>query len=190
MDAMPQKLSLHEQMVTTHTTLNVACASLDLFWVYAGKKNEKHLPESMYDNYHQFIIFDREAHFRNAIVTLLTLFDKRSDAITLKALIDGAQLKKVEERELLALLEKLRPRVEKIKVIRHNLFAHRKNAGNHNAIFQQAQLTRNDLEVTLRMAIRVFNRVAKAIDAPRYQRNRWARDQLFELIKAATDEEA
>src|SRR5690242_3442269 len=86
---MVQKLSEQEQLMATYITLNVICASLDIFWIYAGRTNEKHLPEHVLNSFQRFIVFDREAHFRTAIVTLLTLFDTTRSTITLDRMIKG-----------------------------------------------------------------------------------------------------
>ncbi len=54
---MAQKLTILEQVAATHITINVVCASLDMFWVYAGKVHQKRLPDRLLDNFGQFIIF-------------------------------------------------------------------------------------------------------------------------------------
>jgi hypothetical protein len=67
--------------------------------------------------------FDREAHFRTDVVTLLTLFDKSANTVTLRSLIADTSMKKSRAQELLKSVGQLGPRVEKITKLRHNLYA-------------------------------------------------------------------
>ena len=178
---MSQKLSFPSQLMATYITLNVASASLDIFWIYAGKANRKHLPDHLLDSYQRFIVFDREAHLRTAVTTLMTLFDHTGKTITLERMIQGSGMNSAKGKKLLALVKGLSPRIAKLKTLRHKLYAHRNHAAVHNDVFAEVQLRRNDIEIVMKAAIKIVNVLARETSSPIYIRNHDARDDLIRL---------
>lgn len=182
---MSQKLSFPDQLMATYITLNVASASLDIFWIYAGKANRKHLPDHVLDSYQKFIVFDREAHLRTAVIALMTLFDHTGKTITLDRMIKNSGIDAGKAKKLLVLIKDLSPRIKKLGALRHLLYAHRNHAAVHNNVFAEVKLSRNDIEIVLKAAIRIVNALARETSSPHYLRNRDARDDLIRLLKRA-----
>jgi len=190
MKVQGSRLSFGERLDATYTTLNVICASLDIFWVYVGKSPHDYFPEHLIEAFDRFMRFDREAHLRTAIIGIQTLFDKKAGTITLERLIRDAPLQEAQERKLLRLIDLLKPRTAKIATIRHNLYAHRTHAFSHNSVFAQARLCRNDIEIVVRLSIKIVNVMAHATGNNLYLRSRRARDEFIAMLNAASMFEA
>jgi hypothetical protein len=116
----------------------------------------------------------------------MTLFDTTKGTITLARMVKSTPMDDALRQKLLRLLDRLSPRVEKIKKLRHNLYAHRNHAAVHNAVFAEAKLARNDLEIMARVAIRIINALARELQGPIYLRNHEARDDLYRLLASAS----
>ena len=190
MKAQGPKLPFGERLGATYITLNVICASLDIFWLYVGKSPHDYFPDHLIEAFDRFMRFDREAHLRTAIIGIQTLFDRKRGTITLERLIRDAPLQAEKAKKLLVLLDRLTPRTEKVETIRHNLFAHRNHSVTYNAVFSQARLCRNDLEIVVRLSIKIINALADETGNGRYMRSRQARDEFIEMLKAASNFEA
>src|ERR1041385_9060871 len=67
-------------------TLIFARASFDIWWLYIGAETRRHFLPTM-NRFSEFFRYDQEAHWRAAIVATWSLFDKRSDTITLAELL-------------------------------------------------------------------------------------------------------
>jgi hypothetical protein len=190
MKAQSPKLPFGQRLGATYITLNVICASLDIFWLYVGKSPHDYFPEHLIEAFDRFMRFDQEAHMRTAIIGMQTLFDRTKGTITLDRLIRDAPLQVEKRAKLLGLLERLRPRTEKIETIRNNVFAHRNHSLTYNAVFAQAHLCRNDLEIVVRLSIKIINALAEETGNARYVRCRQARDEFIEMLTAASNFEA
>jgi AbiU2 len=91
---------------------------------------------------------------------LYQLFDKRSDVLTVRRLVADAESdprsSQVSPPDLSAALAEADPILERLKVPRHELFAHRDYTSTWNDVFDAAGLTRPELtrlvELTVSMA--------------------------------------
>ena len=101
-------------------TLIVASASHDIWWTYAAKGTRD--LEAM-NSFPSFFLYDEEAHFRNMIVGLYTLYDSYAETLTIKSLIrelDPQTAKPIWQR-----YNAVQDAVKKVTYLRHNAFAHR-----------------------------------------------------------------
>src|ERR1700733_13224706 len=81
---MVAALPLPSRFRSAVIALVVASASYDIWWIYKGKSTRD--LEAM-NNFPTFFRYDEEAHFRNMIVGLYTLYDTHPRTITIKSLI-------------------------------------------------------------------------------------------------------
>jgi hypothetical protein len=163
------------------TTLTVVLASFDIWWTYASKDTRPRYSPIM-DGYPDFFRFDEEAHFRNAIIGLHTLFDGRRDTATIENVLTRAPIDGVAKRAAQKRIEELKPKTCKIKVLRDKLFAHRDHRLDYEEIYALAEITPNDLRLVLDECVSTINMVATQLSLDGVQGDSFVSEDLQALL--------
>ncbi|MDE1896595.1 MAG: hypothetical protein KGH91_05945 [Rhodospirillales bacterium] len=142
--------------------LILASASFDIWWFYECE-NTRDLPAL--NEFPTFFRYDSEAHFRNMIVSLCTLYDKARGSIKIETLLEEVQIKAPTKVNLIMnTYVSAQPRAKKIKKLRDNLFAHRNKQRSVNQIYREAQLTGDDCKILISDTLAWLNMIADALE--------------------------
>jgi hypothetical protein len=184
---MAARLPFSERLKSAETALIVARASFDIWWLYASNETRPRYLDVMND-YPDFFRYDEEGHFRNAVVTLWTLFDGRRDTVTLRSLITEAGARGLEVATPRARLKRLEPRLEKIETLRHKLFAHRDHSLEYESVYAIADITPDDLRSTLDESLLIFNELATLHNLPKTEFRSFPADDARRLLERLRSE--
>lgn len=162
-DLPPEPLPLPERIKSAEITLIVASASFDIWWTYANRDTRDLEAMNVLPT---FFRYDQEAHFRNVVVSLHTLFDDydRSPTLTIKSLIHALDVESA--KPVWRVYRRVHDRVAKIRVLRHNVFAHRNAGMSYKDVFEEASLQPNDLKSLLDDTVTMLTMIADAAGAP------------------------
>ena len=179
---MGGSLPLLDRLREASTTLIVARASFDIWWLYAGSQTRPKFIAGM-NEYSEFFRFDEEAHFRVAVVGLYTLFDGRSDTVTLKSLIDKVELAGNDVVQIRARLSALDVKIAAIKVLRHKLFAHRDHKLAYNTVYELAKVRPDDLRMLTDESLSILNDLAALLSFRSFEFRDYVAEDALELLK-------
>lgn len=157
---MDTPLSLADRLAAAGTSLVIARASFDIWWLYAGRSTRSNFLSAI-NEYSDFFRFDEEAHFRLAIISVFTLFDGRGDTVTLTALADECTEAGYDTDSIRKRIKTLCPVLKKIKILRHKLFAHRDNRLTYEQVYESAGITPHELESLLDECLSIINALAE-----------------------------
>ncbi len=129
-------------------TVLEARANFDIWWIYANNETCSQYGD-VFDTYSEFFRISRQAHFVTSVIALYRLYDKRSDVLSIPALLEEG---KNDQRFSLSVLDeanrrfrKALPIWENLSHLRHKLFAHRDKNVDHYSIFGAVSLTPEDI---------------------------------------------
>jgi hypothetical protein len=174
-------LSLPERIHAASTTLIVARASFDIWRLYAGASTRPTFFAGM-EEYSEFFWFDEEAHFRVAVVGIYSLFDGRTDTVTLTSLIDAVKALGNDVASIRSRLELLAHAVKAVKTLRHKLFAHRDHGLGYNEAYQLAKVRPDDLRTLLDESLAILNDLACLLSLPKFAFNEFVAQHTSEML--------
>jgi hypothetical protein len=124
--------------------------------------------------YSEFFRFDPHAHFVAFIVSIVAMFDKRKNTISLFRLANETKAARLipipVSAEVDTLLTEAAPLATKTAILRHHLFAHRSASTTYADAFKKAAVTEGELRYLTDIALRIANGLMLA---------RGLRDQCF-----------
>lgn len=159
---MAGALPLSSRFNSAVITLTVASASYDIWWFYKGKSTRD--LDAM-NNFPTFFLYDEEAHFRNMIVGLYTLYDDYPGTITIKSLIH--EMERDTAKPIWRKYKAVHNTVKKISHLRHNVIAHRNAVESYEDVFRKAGLRPDDLKKLISDSLTLLTMIADAISAQR-----------------------
>lgn len=180
---MGSPLPLRARLRSAGITLIVASASYDIWWTYAGEGTRDLDAMNIFP---EFFWYDQEAHFRNAIVGLYTLYDSYEGTLTIKSLIHG--LDPEAQKPIWRKYRAVHEAAKKVTYLRHNVFAHRLASKSYDEVFKQAGLKPDHLKKLIADSLVLLTMIADAIGAERPMVSEFVSSEttsLLKLIKAA-----
>jgi hypothetical protein len=173
-DALPLRSRFRSAVIT----LIVASASYDIWWIYKGESTRD--LEAM-NNFPTFFRYDEEAHFRNMIVSLYSLYDKQPRTITIKSLIH--ELDREAAKPIWRKYRTVHDAVKKITHLRHNVIAHGNADESYADIFKNAGLKPDDLKSLITDSLALLTMIADAIGVERPMVSPFLTDEAGFLMK-------
>ncbi|GEM_PF-2955137 len=140
------------------------------FGVYRVFTNEIDHPKfvDIMKYYFNFFSPSISAHFVATIMALSKIFDNKNVSIyTLVKNISSLDLDKVDQEKLKALQDKvqsIRPQVEKVLILRNNVYAHISKGMNTLQAFKESNITPNDLRDLIEKAMEALGDAGELID--------------------------
>jgi hypothetical protein len=178
---MGRPLAITEQIKAAGIMLMIARASFDIWWLYRGAPTRKRYLPGM-NRYSEFFRFDEAANLRAAVISFVTLFDRRDDAITLASLVAQAADAGHEVGEIKSRLAQLTSRMSKMKLLRHNLFAHRNREADHTDVYKKAEFRPDNFKAMLDEGLAILNEIADRLSLPRTAYNRMVEEHTTNLL--------
>lgn len=157
-------LPLDERVHTAGQLAVRAKIFLDVFWLYENA-DERPALESALDEYGEFLRFDQHAHLVSFVLYISSLYDTDHRSISLPLLANEA-LTRTDRRSLKAQFAKASPLLAKVKILRHNLFAHRSNSISYAAAFTLADVTGDQLRDLCTVTLAIANVLLVARQLP------------------------
>jgi hypothetical protein len=157
-DLMADALPLPVRFRSAVISLTVASASYDIWWLY---KNQDTRDLDAMNNFPTFFLYDEEAHFRNIIVSLHTLYDTHPRTITIKSLIH--ELEPGAAKSIWRKYNAVHDTAKKVSHVRHNGIAHRNADESYADTLKKAKLRPNDLKKLISDSLDLLTMIADAI---------------------------
>lgn len=157
---MAARLPLHERLDTAAQLAVRARVFFDVWWFYENVETRP-IVKKTWERFDQFCIFDTHAHILAFTVQIAALFDKRKRTISFGNLIN-----ELESTGTLSSQALTKPKddfrcasliADKVKILRHNLFAHRSASMSYEAAFRAANLTPTEIQELTEIALRIAN---------------------------------
>jgi hypothetical protein len=158
------------------------------YWrVFNDPKHVKERTRTM-NGYPLFFRTARRAFLTTAIVDLYRLYDLRSDTATIHTLRMGVASENALKYPAAvakadAAIAKARSIWERVRVLRHKLFAHRADAGDSNYWFQQSGISSNALFTLHSLSKQAVKNLSHARDGSSHAFNLEGAYEFDELLK-------
>ncbi len=139
--------SLPESILEVADAISLASDSFDVWWDLQDACNPDGY-ESVLQEYQHFFQATITAHLATLIVCSYTLYDKRKGTHTIRSLLDRLQRETSSTAvtsELHQTIDELQDIWLKIKLVRHNVFAHRSETYQAESAFLAANLTPDEI---------------------------------------------
>ena len=166
--------------------LTVANLNYEIWWLYKEKESRKRFVDT-FNSYPLFFQTSLHAHFLAMIVALYRLFETRTDTINMPQLLN--LIKEMEtipvgkiqkfEREF----QEIKPLWIKISILRNHQFGHRSNALEHDAIWERANVTPNEIKTLIVNSKRILNEMSHAWDKSSHAFNLSATEDTLQLLE-------
>lgn len=176
-------LPLDERVHTAGQLAVRAKIFFDVFWLYESA-DERPALEHARDEYGEFLRFDQHAHLVSFVLYICSLYDTDSQTISLPRLANEA-LPRPDRKKLKPEFAKASPLVEKVKILRHNLFAHRNNALSYASAFKLANVTGDQLRELCTVTLAIANALLVARQLPEQIFRDMAVDTARKMLHAA-----
>ncbi len=140
-----------------------ARSNYEIWWIYVSKEGRDEYFK-VFLHYKEFFETSAYAHISMVAVSLYKLFETRDDTVNFKNIInDALGLKIVDDADM----QKLNPAIEKAKTIwikinqlRSYLFAHRAKELTVKEIYNNANLTPDQIKELTELSLEILNYVA------------------------------
>jgi hypothetical protein len=150
--------SIDQHLEELLQTVKAARANYDIWWAY---KKDRPKYVDVLNEYLEFFRVSIHAHFVAMLMALYKLYDKRSDSIGVDALIEealaDAEFTKDDSEKIARYLDLAKPISEKVKVLRHKLFAHRDRKFDYDDTFSAVQIKYDDFRDLTEYTINILN---------------------------------
>lgn len=157
----------------------------DIWWFYESADTRRKVSGTM-NEYSEFFRFDSHAHFAAFVVHVAMLFEKRHDTVNLSSLVREAEASRsfpaVTVAQAEQLLSHARPLVEKVAILRSNLFAHRSNSLSYADAFRKASVSADELRDLTDRSLTIVNLLLGARGEQERCFHRAARDDAEKLL--------
>ena len=159
----------------------------DIWLYFEGAETRPALLDTM-NQFSEFFRFAPHAHFVSFVVTMASLYDKRSDTITLTALareIETSGLLTVPvQAEVKALIDQALPIANKVGILRHNAFAHRSANMSYDAAFKAASITAAQMRELTDTSLQLANTLLRVQGCPEQYFNELAKGDAAAMMAA------
>lgn len=133
---------------------------LDL-WSYFEEQQTRAAIISTMRAYGEFFRFTPHAYLMSYVIYIWGVFERRRDTINLRSLIEEIAatgvLQPTDTAKIEALWEKSAPIAAKLRLLRHEAFAHRSRKTSYNDTFKRAAVTANELRELTDVALEIAN---------------------------------
>jgi AbiU2 len=164
-----QPLSLNERLDRIGQHILRARLFLDLWFYFEERDSRRRIIETMQD-YNEFFRFTPHAYLVAYVIYMAGVFDKRRDTISFAPLIRevkaAGHLKGHDAAIVDALLVEAKPIAEKVRILRHEAFAHRSADISYNDVFKRAAVKPDQLRELTDIALKIANRLLLARSLP------------------------
>ena len=183
---MAKPLPLNERLNTVTQIIIRARVFFDIWWFYEGKETRP-IIKSTWESYDQFCIFDGHANLIAYVVQITSVFDRNRRTMSLARIIEELESSKEIPAEALPELKSCLKEAEgicdRVKKLRHNLFAHRSASRAYSEVFKDARLTANELRTLSDISLRIANRLLAIRDLPEQFFNECPRKDLQKMFE-------
>jgi len=156
----PDELPFDDQLKTAATLVVRARIFFDINWFYEGLPTRGKILESM-NRYSEFFRYDSHAHHVAFVVHIATLFDNRKDVISLPRLAGKARQARLIDDRTMEIVQNLLNEAlvfsNKVVMLRNNLFAHRSAHISNRLVYEQANVTSDQLRELTDCALSIVN---------------------------------
>ncbi len=130
-----------------------------LWWSLVRPKNNS--CRDIMQKYHPLFSITRSSYFCALVVSLYKLYDKRKDTLNLRKLVVLSQkdngFSSSEREEIEKNYEKALAIWEKVKILRHNYFAHLSKYYDETKLYEIANIKPDDFKEMINCTMNVFN---------------------------------
>jgi hypothetical protein len=160
-------------------------------WFYFESNDTRPALLNTMEEYNEFFRFAPHAHLVAFVVTICALFDKRRDTLSLLNLVtemtSANLLSSLSQSEVGALVDEAKPLVSKIRILRHNAFAHRSAIMSYDDVFKMAALTPLQMRKLTEIALKITNQLARARGRGEHFFNELVRGAAEAMMKTLKD---
>lgn len=150
--------TFEERLDELAQTANRADLHCTIWWIY---KHERPAYVGVMNAFLGFFRVSIGAHFAAMVIELYKLLDPRSDSVSLRSLLDEADRDcKLDPKTLASLKQKvagLDPMWQKVRLLRHKLFAHRDRQLSYDSVLAQAAVTPDEIRDLVERSFEVLN---------------------------------
>jgi AbiU2 len=183
---MATPLPLDERLNTATQLIIRARVFFDIWWFYEGNETRP-IIKSTWENFDQFCIFDRHANLIAYVVQIASVFDRNRKTISLARIMEGLEsstaIPAQTLSELKSSLKEAEDICDRVKKLRHNLFAHRSASLPYSEVFKDAQLTANEMRKLTEISLQIANRLLSIRGLPEQFFNEWPRKDLERMFE-------
>jgi hypothetical protein len=159
----------------------------DIWFYFESNDTRSSLINTMRD-YNEFFRFAPHAHFVAFVVSIAAVFDKRRDTLSLPNLVTEMSatnlLSAQAQSEIGSLADQAAPLVSKVRILRHNAFAHRSASFLYNDIFKAAKVTALQMRDLTEIALKIANQLAGARGRGEHLFNELVREDAEAMMRA------
>jgi hypothetical protein len=135
-------------------------------WSYFNSRATRPTIIDSMNRFSEYFRFDPHAHFVAFVVHIAALFENRSDTINLPDLVrEFRQLNLMSApvaADVDALLSQAAPWVQKVSILRNNLFAHRNDSLSYDGAFKKAAVTPRQMRELTEIGLTIVNHLLKS----------------------------
>ena len=171
-------------------TITVAGLNYDIWWVYKSKDTRPLYVEAM-NRYRLFFQTSIHAHFVALLVALYRLYETRDDTFNIPSLLTILRVEAQLPGETLDLLEGIyenegKPLWIKVNILRNKAFGHRSVAHTVEQVFEEAEVTPNELRDLVEVTKKLLNELTHALGRSVHAFNLEAREHTLRLLEDLT----
>jgi hypothetical protein len=159
----------------------------DIWFYFEGSDTRPALLDTMQE-YSEFFRFAPHAHFVAFVISIVAIFDRRRDTISLRQLAREMTQSKLlsaqAQTDVDVLLRRTEPLVSKVTILRHNAFAHRSITISYDEAFKKAAVTPFQLRELTELALLIANQLGQARGRDAHFFNEMPRDDAAAMLKA------
>lgn len=132
----------------------------EIWWELSGTNIPKYV--SLLNQEKHFWISTINAHYSNLIICLYKLFDKNNDTVNLMKLQKVVKKNKIfKDKEFNALISEYKKASfiwEKVKILRHNLYAHNSlKFVDYKDVYKKANVTPDEFKELIELSIKIID---------------------------------
>jgi hypothetical protein len=162
------KLPYEKRVWIATQTVGRARLHYDLWWYYEGVDTRKNIIEVL-RRYNEFFRFDINAHFASTIISLGSVFEPAKHTnVNFNSLIKEASHHGVPDsvvKNATAKMGEMKDVRRGIKILRDKLFAHRDASLAYESVFQNANITPDDIPILADAGLEIGNSLLQHIGA-------------------------
>ncbi len=140
----------------------VAKLNYEIWWIYKEKNSRMRFVDIL-NNYPLYFQTSLHAHFVAMIISLYRLYETRKDTINLLQLVrllrKHSTLSIQEIKGMESDIKGMRPLWQKVSILRNNMFAHRSNKLDDDAVWKKANVTPNQIKKLIDDSESILNRI-------------------------------
>ena len=168
-------------------TITVAGLNYEIWWIYKSNNTRPGNIEAM-NRYRLFFQTSIHAHFVALLVALYRLYETRNDTFNipslLKILREEARLPEATLNVLEKIYkEKAKPLWIKVNILRNKAFGHQSVAHTVEEVFEEAEVTPNELRDLVEATKKLLNELTHALDKSVHAFNLEARKDTLRLLE-------